>query len=716
LRNLLPSSRKEKVLLGAIIGSLAWVLIIVLYYANLLESYELKTYDHLCRLKATYSPVPEEIVLVVVDQGSLKAAQQQGINWPWPRQMYAPIIDFCTLSGARAVAFDVLFTEPSVYGMEDDELLADALKRNGHAFLPLSLSRETRSQPLWEGDLLDRIRLPLEDHSGQPISSAISSEPPIQILANNCFGLGNVSIPPSPDGIYRRLPLVFPYHDYWIPSIGMAVFTHLSEKGPVIMKKDGLHTKGIHVPLDNQGNVLLSFYGSTPGFSRFSAFDVIQSFLAIQEGRKPIYPPEAFRDKIVFLGFTALGLFDLKPTPISALTPGIAVHATLVGNLLHNDFRARLSPSISLALAAALALAVAITVMLVSSFWRLALISLGCAVGLTLIILFSFWQNLWVDAVLPASSLSLSFAMSTAFSYTTEGRQRRQIKQMFSRYMSDLLIQDLLKHPEKLRLGGERQVLTVFFSDLAGFTTLCEKLAPEEVVTLLNHYLTAMTDLILSSGGIIDKYEGDAIMAFWGAPVPQEDHAIRACLAALDNQSRLVELRKEFTRMGLPPVHARIGINTGEMIIGNMGSTQRFDFTVIGDSVNLASRLEGAGKEYGASIIISEETYRQAQNKLEVRELDLLQVKGKDLPIRIYELLGRKGEIGQAALRKLDLFAQGLGMYRNRQWAEAICLFENVLTLDAHDGPGKTFLERCQQFHKNPPGLDWKGVHRLLNK
>ena len=205
-------------------------------------------------------------------------------------------------------------------------------------------------------------------------------------------------------------------------------------------------------------------------------------------------------------------------------------------------------------------------------------------------------------------------------------------------------------------------------------------------------------------------------MAFWGAPVPQEDHAIRACLAALDNQSRLVELRKEFTRMGLPPVHARIGINTGEMIIGNMGSTQRFDFTVIGDSVNLASRLEGAGKEYGASIIISEETYRQAQNKVEVRELDLLQVKGKDRPIRIYELLARKGEIDHAALRKLDLFAQGLGMYRNRQWTEAICCFENVLTLDAHDGPAKTFLERCQQFHKNPPGLDWKGVHRLLRK
>ena len=252
-----------------------------------------------------------------------------------------------------------------------------------------------------------------------------------------------------------------------------------------------------------------------------------------------------------------------------------------------------------------------------------------------------------MDGILLAFSSALSFAMSTAFNYATEGRQRRQIKDMFSRYMSDLLIQDLLKNPGKLRLGGERKVLTVLFSDLAGFTSISEKLSPEEVVTLLNLYLTAMTDIILASGGIIDKYEGDAIMAFWGAPVQEEDHAARACLAALENQARLATLRQELAQMGLPPVYSRIGINTGEMIIGNLGSSQRFDFTVIGDSVNLASRLEGAGKEYGTSILISEETYRRAREAVEVRELDLLQVKGKELPVRIYELLGKRGGLDE---------------------------------------------------------------------
>lgn len=710
------SSRKGKALAGAAIGVLAWVLICVLYSSHLLEPYELKTYDHLCRLKASRSPAPGEVVLVVVDQGSLKAAQQQGVHWPWPRQMYAPIVEFCSLSGARAVVFDIVFTEPSVYGVADDTLLADALKEHGHAFLPLTLSHETRPDLPWEGTLLERIALPLENQAGPPTSPYTSSEFPIQILAESCYGLGNVSIPPASDGIYRSLPLVFPYRDFWIPSLGMAVFNHLSGNGPVRREKEGLRMKEGPVPLDEKDHFLLSFYGGAPDFPRFSAFNVIQSLLALREDRPPIYPRESFKDKIVFVGFTATGLFDLKPTPIHALTPGTAVHATLVANLLHKDFRIRIHPSTSLLLAAALAMAVGVTVMFVPGLWQLVLVSFGYAGGIILFIFLAFWQNRWADGVLLVSSFALSFAMTASFSYATEGRQRRQIKLMFSHYMSDLLIQDLLKHPEKLRLGGEKRVLTVFFSDLSDFTALSERLAPEEVVSLLNRYLTAMTDLILSGGGIIDKYEGDAIMAFWGAPLPQEDHASRACLVALDNQSRLAELRQEFAAMGLPPVHARIGINTGEMIIGNLGSTHRFDFTVIGDSVNLASRLEGAGKEYGTSIIISEETYRQARDHVEVRELDFLQVKGKTVPVRIYELLGRKGSLDETQDRGRELFAQGLALYRDRQWPEAIAFFRRLLDFVPEDGPGNTFLRRCHLFLKNPPEPGWDGVYRLTNK
>jgi adenylate cyclase len=713
---MLLSSRKGKILVGAIIGLLAWGLLLSLYYGKLLESYELKTYDQLCRLNAKHSSPPAEIVLVVVDQGSLQAAQRQGINWPWPRQMYSPIVQFMASSGARAVAFDILFTEPSAYGVEDDQLLARALKQNGHVFLPIFLSREERPHPAGEKRLIDRIAVPLQDQSGQITSPYLSAEPPIQILAEAAYGLGNVAIPPDPDGIYRRLPLIFPYRGGWIPSLGLAVFRHLSANEPVFMKKDGLYLGGMPVPLDNQGTLLLSYYNSGRNYPRFSAFNVIQSFQALQEGSKPIYSPQVFRDKIVFVGFTAPGLFDLKPTPVSSVNPGMAIHATLVANLLHKDFRVRISPSANLALAAGVAVATGITVMLLPSLWQLALVTLCYAGALFFFIALAFRQNIWVDGILLTASLCLTFAMSTAFSYATEGRQRRQIKEVFSHYMSDLLIQDLLKHPDKVRLGGAKQVLSVFFSDLAGFTTLSEKLTPEEVVTLLNRYLTAMTDIILDKGGLIDKYEGDAIMAFWGAPLPQEDHAIRACLAALDNQTRLAELRQEFMEMGLPPVHARIGINTGEMIIGNMGSSQRFDFTVIGDSVNLASRLEGAGKEYGTRIIISEDTYRQASDGVEVRELDLIRVKGKEMPVRIYELLARKGKLDEMGQKVRDLFAEGLAHYRRQDWSGAISRFQRILALTIEDGPAQTFIKRCQEFKQAPPPAPWDGVYRLTSK
>jgi adenylate cyclase len=713
---MLISSRKWKILAGAIIGILAWVLVLGLYYGSLLESYELRTYDQLCRLNARNSPVSDEIVLVAVDQGSLQAAQRQGINWPWPRQMYAPIVHFLASSGVRAVAFDILFTEPSAYGMEDDQLLAEALKQDGQVFLPIFLSREERPRPAGEKRLIDRIALPLTNQSAELISPYLSSVPPIQMLADSTYGLGNVAIPPDPDGIYRRLPLVFPYRADWIPSLGFAVFRYLSHPGPVTLTKDGLTLTGMRVPLDNQGNFLLNYYSNAENFPRFSAFNVIQSYQALQDGSKPIYSPEAFRNKIVFVGYTAPGLFDLKPTPISSVNPGMAIHATLVANLLHKDFRVRISPPVVLSLAAGLAVAIGITVMLVPGLWQLALATLSFAGGLLLFVVLAFRQNIWIDGILLAAGLGLSFAMTTTFSYATEGRQRRQIKQVFSHYMSDLLIQDLLRNPDKLRLGGEKRVLSVFFSDLAGFTTLSEKLTPEEVVTLLNRYLTAMTDIILASGGLIDKYEGDAIMAFWGAPLPQENHAARACLAALDNQARLAQLRKEFMQMGLPPVHARIGINTGEMIIGNMGSSQRFDFTVIGDSVNLASRLEGAGKEYGTRIIISEDTHRQASGYVEVRELDLLRVKGKEMPVRIYELLARKGELDETGQKVRDLFAEGLSHYRQQEWPGAISCFQRILALEPEDGPAKTFILRCQQFAQTPPPSGWDGVYRLTSK
>ncbi len=712
---LLLSSHKGKLWIGSAIGALAWVLVFLLYGAGFLESFERKSYDQLCRLTAP-SPAPKEIALITVDQGSLQAAQKQGISWPWPRQMYAPIVDFCSAAGAKAVAFDVLFTEPSSYGLEDDRLLAEALGKSRRSVLPIFLSRQKRREGEKDGGFLERASIPLRDQSGRSPILYDSAIPPIPILTGSSLRLGNVAIGPDEDGIYRRLPIVFSYRGHWIPALGFAVLQDSPDPEPVILQKDGVSWKGKRIPLDKREDFLLTYYGGDWDFPRFSAFNVIQSFLALQEGKKPLYAPQIFKDKIVFVGFTAPGLYDLKPTPIRSVNPGMAIHATLAANLIHGDFRTRASAQTNLILAAATAVALGIAVLYLSGLWPLTILTLAGGAALVFLIYFAFRLGLWLDGILLFSNLALSFAFSTAFSYVTEGRQRRQIRQMFSHYMSDLLIQDLLRNPAKLRLGGEKRILTVFFSDLAGFTSLSEKLNPEQVVFLLNRYLTAMTDIILASGGLIDKYEGDAIMAFWGAPLPQEDHALRACLAALENQSRLVQLRQEFEQMGLPAIHARIGLNTGEMIIGNMGSNQRFDFTVIGDSVNLASRLEGAGKEYGTFITLSEETYRQAGGQIEVREIDLLKVKGKDRPVRIYELLAAKGHLDDRGRKIQQLFAAGLEHYRRREWHQGISFFQEVLALNPNDGPARTFLGRCEYFRHAPPEENWDGVYRLTSK
>jgi adenylate cyclase len=266
-------------------------------------------------------------------------------------------------------------------------------------------------------------------------------------------------------------------------------------------------------------------------------------------------------------------------------------------------------------------------------------------------------------------------------------------------------------------LGGEERIVTVLFSDVVGFTPISEKLTPSELVHLLNDYLTEMSEIILTNEGIIDKYEGDAIMAEFGVPVPHEDHAQIACKTALEMQSRLAELRKKWEKEGRPQLAARVGINTGEVIVGNMGSRDVFDYTVIGDAVNLGSRLEGANKFYGTQIMISEYTYELVKNDFHARMLDIIRVKGKAEPIKVFELIGLKDRpLDDAVIEMLDAFGQGVGHYQSRKWDEAIACFDSCLGIRSEDQPSQIFKKRCEEFRKNPPEPSWDGVTALDEK
>lgn len=723
-----PHTPAGKLIAGLLIGLLVALLTLILDRSGVLEAYRLKTLDLLFQKALPSRPPHPEIVVIAVDQASLEFYQPQGITWPWPRQMYCPIVDYCRHAGARAIIFDVLFTESSSYGHEDDVQLAQSLRRANNGFLSLFVSRNFHEQSSGDRDWLLNHGLVV---AGTPPVADLGYRSvilPVPPLRDASVGLGNVESRPDADGVYRRLPLLIPFQGRWWPQLALAAFLRHQPPGALGWQPAGLELipsasslanrppVTTIIPLLPDGRFLLKFRPGPRPYRRYSAANVIQSYIQWQAGEKPIHPLADFAHKWVLIGFTAPGLYDLKPTPLSPIYPGVEIQATLLDNLLSRDYLVPLGKGTAGLLTLGLGVATALTVLLAPALWLTLLSLAGYLTLIAALAVLLFGQGLWWDAVPPLLAVVFAFGISAAYSYSTEGRQKRAIRRMFAHYMSELLIEELVKHPEKLRLGGERREVTVFFSDLAGFTGISERLGPEALVALLNDYLSQMTDIILAHGGIIDKYEGDAIMAFWGAPVSQPDHAARACLAALEQQRQLETMRKRWQGQHLPLLRARLGINTGEAIVGNLGSRTRFDFTVIGDAVNLASRLEGANKIYGTTILISETTARQAATQVELREIDLITVKGRAAPVRIYEVLGVKGQVSPEVLQARDLFDQGLALYRQQQWNQAQALFQQLLALRSEDGPTRVFLARCQQLAGQETSPCWDGVYRLTSK
>ncbi len=313
-------------------------------------------------------------------------------------------------------------------------------------------------------------------------------------------------------------------------------------------------------------------------------------------------------------------------------------------------------------------------------------------------------------------SIIFGYVGSTVYHFITERKQKGVIKGMFSQYVNSTIVDDLIAHPDSLQLGGRRQNLTIFFSDIAGFSTFSENKEPEELISLLNEYLSEMTQCVFEQRGTLDKYVGDAVMAFWGAPIPFENHAYYGCKCALEMQARLVILREKWGREGQPLISARMGLNSGDMVVGNVGGTQRFDYTVMGDNVNLASRLEGANKQYGTYIMVSESTYEAVKEQFFFRALDFLVVKGKTKPIKVYELVAyQKSDIKQNELAAIEKYLDGLNLYTEGNFTAAIEQFSSALLLNPNDGPSQTYIKRCEYLVQNPP-TEWDGVFHMTTK
>jgi adenylate cyclase len=711
---------------------------------------ELKALD-LRFLSRGVEPTGGETVIATIDEKSISELGR----WPWRRTVIAALVDRLHEYGAKAVGFDIVFAEPDdnsglaeiagisneleKMGFQDsriDEILENR-KRNastdsvlaqsignagnvtlGYFFYTSGEEAAHLSDKDIEigaeniaGSQYQAIRL-LGEPDASFIPRAYAAAANIGPLAETAENAGYFNAFPDVDGTNRWSPLAIAFRDQLYPSLALAALmvyadwpllaATISELGiEELVLGDTL------IPTDEGGRMLINYRGPAGTFPFYSVTDIIHGRL----------DPALFENKIVLVGATATGIYDLRVTPFSPVYPGVEIHATVIDNILHKDFIKRPGWTAIFDILAVIILGF-VLVPVLSRFRAVTGLLFALILALAYIVfnrfVFAGW-NFWLNMVYPVLTILFVYVGITIYKYVTEEREKKKIRGAFQYYLTASVINEMLKNPSKLKLGGDKKDLTVLFSDIRGFTTVSEKLTPEELVKLLNEYLTAMTDKVFQYDGLLDKYMGDAIMAVYGAPLDQPDHAIRACRTALDMMKELKNLQVKWSREGRPVLNIGIGINSGDMVVGNMGSQMRFDYTVMGDSVNLGSRLEGINKEYGTNIVISEFTYEAVKEVFLCRELDAVRVKGKILPVKIFELRGPRNGDG-TEIEFVRIFEEGLSNYRQCLWDDAVACFRKVLEIKSDDYASEMYIKRCEELRTAPPESGWDGVFTMTKK
>jgi adenylate cyclase len=685
-------------------------------------------------------PPAEGVVIVAVDNASIAEVGR----WPWPRSTMARLVDAIAAAEPAVIGFDIVQSEatvaPDLTSLEgrvdaqalaqlravldgespEDRALAEAVKRAGPVVLGYFFDFSPR-----EGDTAPDVPVSaygaVQATGGEgglryvPKARSIVSNLPALVEAAPATGYFN-TLPDQGDGLFRRVPMVLRYGERFAMPLSLAMLALANPDRPTRLRVAPFGVEEIRfgsqdIPVAEDGQLLLNYRGPGRTFPHVAAADLLA-------GRAD---PEALRGRLVVVGVTATAVADVRATPFDGVFPGVEMHATALDNILRGDFLRQPRWVVLVEIAAML-----IGVLLLALALRRAR---GVRAGLFALGLLAAWlagtQWLFLTTGIPLGivhsvlAIVLVYGVLSVQHYVVEEREKRRTREAFSRYLNPELARLVSENPELLRLGGTRECLTVLFSDIRGFTTMSEGMEPETLVEVLNTYLGEMTRIVFARDGTLDKYIGDAIMAVWGAPVPQKDHAARACQAGLDMVARLAACRDDWESRGWPRLDAGIGLHTGDMVVGNMGSAEHLSYTVIGDNVNLASRLEGLTKTYGVQLLVSQATLEAAGDGFVTRELDLVAVKGKALPVRIHELLGRTDDDSPATVNRREVarrFTEGLVLYRERHWEAAAARFSGLLERWPGDGPSQLYLKRCRQFAASPPPSEWDGVTVMESK
>jgi adenylate cyclase len=601
------------------------------------------------RMEKRNNLIHKDLVIVGIDDATLVQFDKEKMQWPFPWSAHTKVTKFIAQDKPAAIFFDIMFESHK----PGEDAFAKAIADSKCTFLDYAFTSKEADVKYDDQPerlkALDKVKYPINQNDNTN-PWVVDVLPPNPLLANASAGIGYANVRPDPrDNINRKMPLVVKYNGFYYPNIDLMVllkYYGITQNDIEIRMGEYIKLKNIpfekmskpnakreiNIPVDQEGFMTINFVGGSQTFPSHSYYYFANDDLSKAGG--------SFKDMIVMIAAYSTAMVpDVHKAPGFGDLYGIEHHANAINTILTQNFIYVFSDMQNFLILFVIALLMGYLFSRISIIFTF-IIAFALLIGYAVFgsLLFDS-RSILIAFSTPLIMIAANFAITTAFRLILEQNEKRYIRQTFSKFVTKSVVDELLRHPEKIKLGGEKKILTVLFSDVRGFTSLSEKLTPEQLVEHLNEYLQAMTDIVFKYNGTLDKYVGDELMAFWGAPVPQEDHALRSCKAALEMMSVLRRMNQNWESIGKSPLDIGIGLNSGDMVVGNMGSNSRMDYTLMGDNVNLGARLEGTNKVYGTNIIISEFTYEIVKDKVVVRELDLIRVKGKQLPVTIYELI-----------------------------------------------------------------------------
>jgi len=643
---MLPVQQK-KIKWAAAISFVALGLVCLFSLAGVNQRLELMAFDAMAKLIRSDTHAHPDVAVVLIDEASLKAMNQAVGRWPWPRFVYADLLDFIYAGEPAAVAFDVLFTE-------NDGFNEDAISDNDLVFVQATASASSvyhaqqivvdvddeYNKNLLGNDMPEDFRQRFSVARTEDMGEANNFYLPFPELYDAAGGMGVVEFSPDVDGGFRRTRPVRQYKQDMFPVMGIAPLFHKLDIQEVVAGSRFVQLDDIKIPLGADGQYLINMYGK---YNTYSVSGLLASFQSLANGdyENMIVDPEEFKDKVVFIGASAAGVEDMKPTSISESTPGVFLHASLLSNVLGRDFLVPYSSGFSVFMAVLLAATTAFSTLLISKQRLKVAVPVALAAAYVIIVLAGYSGNRLFALVPPLSALTFSFIGSYVYLSLTEGREKRKVRKMLGQYVSPHMLASLVDSGEDMlraEVGAEEDV-SILFSDIRGFTSISENEPADRIVSMLNQYFTLWSDAIFEYDGTIDKFVGDAVMALWGAPLRTDRHPELAIRAALRVLETLPVLNKKLGSEGYPEIKIGVGVHTGNAILGNIGSDKKLDYTVIGDTVNLASRLEGLTKQYACDILISEATHDRVKDMFECEYVDDVKVKGKERSVRIFKVV-----------------------------------------------------------------------------